>query len=48
MLREQRLDHCGVQSGQPRERACLVPLDERRVADHVGRQDRCEVPVRAR
>ena len=42
VLGDQRLDERSAVALEPLEGACLVVLDEPRVADHVGREDRGE------
>ena len=48
MRRQQNRDHPVPQRRESSERAGLILLDERRVADHVGRQDRSQAPLGAR
>ena len=40
MLGQQRVDHAAADIPQGRQRTLLVLLDEARITDHIGRQDR--------
>ena len=48
MLGQQRLDQASAQRAEPGQRAGFVPLDERRVAGDVGREDRRHSALGAR